>query len=421
MASSSAENKPGKRLGAANIALTSSFSDNKIPPQPQKLLKLTDATENLNETLKAPENSLLMFVTAEGLTHHPSRCPIGLPCADFSQIRALSLRAIDGYRFGFVRLGSDSEALRVRDRLNGRWVYGSQIHVSLAQRGSRDRFWKKKKGVTPPPIERLIVVCESPPQVSANTLRQVEGVIAGDNREVLDRCAIGWCKSPILNANLVEAMRSADIVGFQMMRISGDRVLLIFDDVGVRTRMLASDSMSKWFDRVVEWNEEDCAMGCRRVWISIFGVSIHAWSRETFERVMSHWGNVILMAKETLEPSSFERGRVLIETGVLDRIEERLELVVEGRKFSIRLSETDTFLRGPRCSCSRDTQDSSTDSERMENHSQDASAEQKDRVDVVRQFDKDKDVVEVGGADSKSGDEVAVEGIGTMVAWRKNE
>ncbi|KAK8548457.1 hypothetical protein V6N12_061371 [Hibiscus sabdariffa] len=60
------------------------------------------------------------------------------------------------------------------------------------------------------------------------------------------------------------------------MRISGDRVLLIFDDVGVRTTMLASDSMSKWFDRVVEWNEEDCAMGCWRVWISIFGVPIHA-------------------------------------------------------------------------------------------------------------------------------------------------
>ncbi|KAK8548455.1 hypothetical protein V6N12_061369 [Hibiscus sabdariffa] len=54
----------------------------------------------------------------------------------------------------------------------------------------------------------------------------------------------------------------------------------------------------------------------------------------------------------------------------------------------------------------------------MENHSQDALVEQEDRVDAVRQFDKDK---EVGGADSKSGDEVAVEGIGTMVAWRENE
>ncbi|KAK8595444.1 hypothetical protein V6N13_016813 [Hibiscus sabdariffa] len=115
-------------------------------------------------------------------------------------------------------------------------------------------------------MKRLIADCEFPPQVSASTLHQVEGVIAGDNREC-----------------------------FQVMRVSGDRVLLIFDDVGVRTRILASDSLSKWFDRVAEWNEEDCAMGCWRVCISIFGVPIHAWSRETVERVMSHWGNVILV------------------------------------------------------------------------------------------------------------------------------
>ncbi|KAK8991964.1 hypothetical protein V6N11_044857 [Hibiscus sabdariffa] len=164
------------------------------------------------------------------------------------------------------------------DRLNGRWVYGSRIHISLAQRGSKDRFWKKKKVVTPPLMKRLIADCEFPPQVSASTLHQVEGVIAGDNREC-----------------------------FQVMRVSGDRVLLIFDDVGVRTRILASDSLSKWFDRVAEWNEEDCAMGCWR---------------------------------ETLEPSSFYRGRVLIETGVLDRIEERLQLVVEGLEVAVEGNAT---------------------------------------------------------------------------------
>ncbi|KAK8477037.1 hypothetical protein V6N12_057984 [Hibiscus sabdariffa] len=98
------------------------------------------------------------------------------------------------------------------------------------------------------------------------------------------------------------------------MRISGDRVLLIFDDVGVRTRILASDSLSKWFDRVAELNEEDCAMGCWRLCISIFGVP--------------------------------------------------------------------------------DAQDSSTDSEQMENHPQDAPVEQEAHVDAVRQFDKDKEVVE---------------------------
>ncbi|KAK8506679.1 hypothetical protein V6N12_038498 [Hibiscus sabdariffa] len=169
-------------------------------------------------------------------------------------------------------------------------------------------------------IECLRLKFRPAPYVS--TLRQVQWVIAGDNREVLDRCVIGWCKSPISNADLTRALRSDDIVLLQVMRLFGDRVLLIFDDADVRSKMLASDILSKLFDRFVEWNEEDCAMGCWRVWISIFRVPIHAWSQETFERLMLYWGTVILVVEETLEPSSFERGRVLIETGVLDRIEE---------------------------------------------------------------------------------------------------
>ncbi|KAK8639913.1 hypothetical protein V6N13_138279 [Hibiscus sabdariffa] len=123
-----------------------------------------------------------------------------------------------------------------------------------------------------------------------------------------------------------------------------------------------------------------------------------------------------MVAEETLEPSSFKRGRMLTEMRVLERIEERLELVVEGRSFPIRLSEADTFLCGPRYSCPHDSQASSTNSERMEDHSQGVPVEQEDLVDVVRQFDCDKGnvEVEVEGADSKSGEAIAVEGV---VLW----
>ncbi|KAK8597126.1 hypothetical protein V6N13_001752 [Hibiscus sabdariffa] len=178
---------------------------------------------------------------------------------------------------------------------------GHEFMYLWHKRGSRDRFWKKKKVVTPPLTKRLKTYRVQPPKTSTNTLRQVEGVITGDNREVLDWCAIGWCKSSISNAELARSLQSDGILGLQVMRISGDRVLLIFDDVGVRSKMLASDILSKLFDRVVEWNEEDIAMGCRRVWISIFGVPIHACARETFERLMVFWGTVILVTGETLE------------------------------------------------------------------------------------------------------------------------
>ncbi|KAK8559282.1 hypothetical protein V6N12_042561 [Hibiscus sabdariffa] len=57
---------------------------------------------------------------------------------------------------------------------------------------------------------------------------------------------------------------------------------------------------------------------------------------------------MIMLEEATAEPSSFERGWVLIETTVIDRIEECLELSMGGHVFRIHLSESETLLRGPR-------------------------------------------------------------------------
>ncbi|KAL4295350.1 hypothetical protein GQ457_12G004850 [Hibiscus cannabinus] len=57
---------------------------------------------------------------------------------------------------------------------------------------------------------------------------------------------------------------------------------------------------------------------------------------------------VIKVAKETIEPSSFEKGRVLIETKFLEWIEECVQLCLESRVFPGRITEADTLLRGPR-------------------------------------------------------------------------
>ncbi|KAK8593569.1 hypothetical protein V6N12_045646 [Hibiscus sabdariffa] len=95
-------------------------------------------------------------------------------------------------------------------------------------------------------------------------------------------------------------MRLENLFGVQEMRISGAMVLLIFYDVEMRNRMMNSGTLSKCFDRFVHWSEDGCAMGCQRVWISVFGVPIHAWSRETFERLVVQWGYMIRVDEETL-------------------------------------------------------------------------------------------------------------------------
>ncbi|KAK9012101.1 hypothetical protein V6N11_040170 [Hibiscus sabdariffa] len=168
--------------------------------------------------------------------------------------------------------------------------------------------------------------------------------------EVISRCSIGRYRFPISNSDLTEALRLEKVGGVRVMRIFGSSVLLIFDDEEARQRVMESDMLSNWFDHVVDWNEAESAMVNRRVWLSVYGVPIHAWASGTFKRLVAHWGSVIQVAEATVELSSFERGRVLIETTSLDRIEECVELRVKDKIFPIRIAKAETFLRGPRCS-----------------------------------------------------------------------
>ncbi|KAK8589475.1 hypothetical protein V6N12_023870 [Hibiscus sabdariffa] len=109
---------------------------------------------------------------------------------------------------------------------------------------------------------------------------------------------MAWCRNPISNSSMAEEMGLEKISGIHVMWMSGL-------------------------------------------------VPVHAWSHDNFERLVSRWGSVILLEEAITEPSSFERGRVLIETTVIDRIEKRLELSVGGHVFPIRLSESDMLLHGP--------------------------------------------------------------------------
>ncbi|KAK8573836.1 hypothetical protein V6N13_096767 [Hibiscus sabdariffa] len=163
----------------------------------------------------------------------------------------------------------------------------------------------------------------------------VEGVEMEDFVVVLQRCLIGWCRSPISNSCLVEEIRLEKISGVHVMRLAGS---------------------------LVEWSVEDSVLECRRVWVSVFGIPVHTWSHDNFERLVSHWGLVILIEEDTLGPLSFERGRVLIETTVIDRIEEHVEFSVGGRVFPVRISESDTLLRGPPGCMTADNSSSSGES-----------------------------------------------------------
>ncbi|KAK8998745.1 hypothetical protein V6N11_084128 [Hibiscus sabdariffa] len=64
--------------------------------------------------------------------------------------------------------------------------------------------------------------------------------------------------------------------------------------------------------------------------------------------IMGNRGSVICVEEETLEPTSSEHGRVLIESSSLDRIEYTVDLKVLEDFFLVCVSEVELFLCGPR-------------------------------------------------------------------------
>ncbi|KAK9008744.1 hypothetical protein V6N11_075626 [Hibiscus sabdariffa] len=123
---------------------------------------------------------------------------------------------------------------------------------------------------------------------SKRTSRQIEGVVSNVNIEVISRCSIGRYSFPISNTDLTEALGLEKVGGVRVIRIYWSLVLHIVDELEVRQRVMERGVLSNGFDRMVDWNERESSMLNRKVWISVFGVPIHAWASSTFERLVAH-------------------------------------------------------------------------------------------------------------------------------------
>ncbi|KAK8697824.1 hypothetical protein V6N13_113959 [Hibiscus sabdariffa] len=94
---------------------------------------------------------------------------------------------------------------RVIERLNGFWLYGSRITVAFAVRADRDTFWRRRS-------ERTSRVQRQGSNHSVSggqggVYRRVKGVLDGSKSEVLETCAVAWCKGRLRGEALVKELQ----------------------------------------------------------------------------------------------------------------------------------------------------------------------------------------------------------------------
>ncbi|GJW86963.1 RNA-directed DNA polymerase, eukaryota [Tanacetum coccineum] len=94
--------------------------------------------------------------------------------------------------------------------------------------------------------------------------------------------------------------------------------------------------VASWF-RSLGNAQSDFAAKERIVWVDIEGVPLNAWSRSTFQKIGSKWGELVVL--EDGYEDLFARKRICIMTSHTENILESFKLIVKGKVFWARAKE----------------------------------------------------------------------------------
>ncbi|KAK8512037.1 hypothetical protein V6N12_018518 [Hibiscus sabdariffa] len=135
------------------------------------------------------------------------------------------------------------------------------------------------------------------------SLKLIERVVDGDKLDILQNCAIGFCRHPYRLRDLAKEFRDAKCEGFTVMRIVGSLVLLMFVDMSMRKKVLDEHQLDKF---------------------------------QVDPRTLAH--------------PSFERSRFQVESDWLIQIDEKIDLQIGDKVFPVRVVEMEEAV-SPKCDC----------------------------------------------------------------------
>ncbi|KAK8661557.1 hypothetical protein V6N13_091156 [Hibiscus sabdariffa] len=301
-------------------------------------------------------------------------------------------------------MATRAAADRVIERLNGFWLYGSRITVAFAIKADRDTSWRRCSEWTSRDQRQGSnhSVSGGPGGVS----RRVIGVLDESKKEVLETCVVAWCKGRLRGEALVKELRRAGFTGCSVMRAAGEVVLLLFVTEEERQSVLDRSDLDRWFVKVLPWSP-DIGFDSRSVWISVLGVPVQFWSQDTFRNIAHLWGSLVRLDESTLDLTSFEQARLLIEMKHWDRIVETIEVDCDGRLVPVRVQEMEVVhAHDIVCQC----EEADESSEESDQEVRGREAAQDDFAELPGQVEKR--AADNGGQDGPPGEK------GLMV-WRE--
>ncbi|GKD52948.1 RNA-directed DNA polymerase, eukaryota [Tanacetum coccineum] len=141
-------------------------------------------------------------------------------------------------------------------------------------------------------------------------------------------------------SNLRTLLLAEGFHNVKLAYIGGLWVMVELESSKVKTKFMKHVGVGSWFSRLCD-AQSDFVSRDRIVWVDIEGVPLHAWSRSTFFKIGSKWGEV--MELEENKDDMFARKRICIKTVHEDNILEKFKIIVQGKVFVVRAKELFTW------------------------------------------------------------------------------
>lgn len=241
-------------------------------------------------------------------------------------------------RYGFVKTSNEEEAGKMISNAKARKGLGRVLKMSIypsntpikrvsLNTGKKAKLKSNDKS-TKGEGDRVNHV--------ANVFENIEAEIDEDIENSLKRSLVGITKKSICARELVGEIQNNEFQEVKLLRLN-DRKFLISsgDDCSLLGK---KDCLSNWFHKIRNFKDDDFILS-RTVIVEVLGLPMNAWKEENLRAFSSHIGEWVTWEYQDNRELCVFNPKIVILTKSFDVIEEKLCVLVKGKKYEIYFKE----------------------------------------------------------------------------------
>ncbi|GJX06751.1 nucleotide-binding alpha-beta plait domain-containing protein [Tanacetum coccineum] len=141
--------------------------------------------------------------------------------------------------------------------------------------------------------------------------------------------------------NLKKALAVEGFDNIKINYIGGFWVMMEFKTEITKERFKSNVGTRSWFTQVIQASN-DFTINERVTWVDIDGIPLKAWSKNTFTRITSKWGELLYFDDQ--EEGYLHSKKICIKTKLIENIYESFKIISQGKVFWVRAKEVSGWV-----------------------------------------------------------------------------